>query len=182
MQHGDARSQAKRLSGSGGRIHTISEACSPDPRQLKHSPCTIGTLSAPLSMNLYAFFRNVVLRYLSQEALTHAQVTAFNASLKVIKQGYRNHFPIDYSDETTRLAYMISFAPRHAIIWREYVAKSAPTFTQFPLSMNSIGTGCGSEIIGVLEGLRILGHSGDSNWKCLDREPTWTPLLKAEIE
>lgn len=98
-----------------------------------------------------------------------------------IREGFGNHLPISYSDPTARLAYTLSYAPKHAIIWREYVLRGAPPFS-FPLQMNSIGAGCGSEIVGIMEGLRLLFGTGTAEWRFHDTEPGWLPILTRVVQ
>ncbi len=128
-------------------------------------------------MNLFAFYRDVVLGYLGCSTLSDRDVSALSAEAVAIKRSFSRHLPIDYSVERARLAYMLYYAPKHAIIWREYVKRRAFVRPD-PLNMNSIGTACGSEIIGLLEGLGYPVPS-QSAWRCIDIEPGWRSMLEA---
>src|ERR1700722_1171520 len=126
-------------------------------------------------MNLFAFYRDAVLAYLGKPTLSQADVENLTIEANKIKSAYWKHEPIDYSAEGARLAYMLYYAPKHAIMWREYITKAAYSFAS-PIHINSIGTACGSEIIGLMEGLGET-RPAESSWLCLDIEPRWAPLL-----
>jgi hypothetical protein len=128
-------------------------------------------------MNLFAFYRDAVLAYLGKPTLSQADVENLTIEANKIKNAYWKHDPIDYSAGGARLAYMLYYAPKHAIMWREYIANAAYSFAS-PMHINSIGTACGSEIIGLMEGLGET-RPAESNWLCLDIEPLWEPLLQA---
>lgn len=128
-------------------------------------------------VNLFAFYRDAVLDYLGRPSLSATDVATFTAAAGKIKRGFGQHLPIAYSAEATRLAYMLYYAPKHAIMWREYVSRSAFVRPD-PFRLNSIGTACGSEIVGLLEGLGNPVPTR-SDWWCFDTEPGWEPLLGA---
>jgi hypothetical protein len=74
---------------------------------------------------------------------------------------------------------MFSYAPKHAIIWREYHKKRASNASG-SFDLNILGTACGPEIIGTLEGIKW-SHQGVMACHSMDTESGWSPMLDAVI-
>ncbi|MDI9636909.1 hypothetical protein QPK87_32195 [Kamptonema cortianum] len=132
-------------------------------------------------MNLYDFFHSAAYRYLGRNTLTPDEVTQLPRCIKLLTQGFGGSTAIDYSNRITKLAYMFSYAPKHAIIWRE----CAHNFLEIPdhgkIEFNSFGTACGPEIIGLMEG-PALPKGSVLSVHCLDSDTGWYPMLTAVIE
>ena len=131
-------------------------------------------------MNIFHFYYSVVLRYIGQERLSQEQSAAIELAFKTLRSQFGKSDKIDYSDDMSRLAYMLHYAPKHAIMWREYMRKKN-TVASRNLTVNSLGTGPGSELIGIMEGVRS-GEDVTWSWFCHDSESGWLPLLSTVAE
>ena len=132
-------------------------------------------------MNMFEFFHAAAFRMLGHNNITAGDVQEMGRRLQILNQGFGGSTPIDYSDPLTKLAYMFSHAPRHAIIWREYMKRPPQNTADGSFTLNSIGTACGPEIIGILEGI-TWSNPGLLSVSCFETEPTWKPFLKATLE
>lgn len=131
-------------------------------------------------MNLFEFFHAAAYRYLGRNHLSAQEQSDLPARIRQLNRGFGGSAPIDYSDPLTRLAYIFSYAPKHAIIWREYMRRPPQNVATGSFSLNSLGTACGPEIIGVLEGM-AWNQPGVVTVHCHDTEPGWDPLLCAVV-
>lgn len=110
-------------------------------------------------MNLFEFYRDVALRY-QEECLgcpmTPRRSRELDEKLAEVQASYFGCPPPTYVNPTALVAYTLHFAPKHAVIWRQLAAsftwdeEPAPGFEW---KVNSIGTGPGSEVFGMLCGL-----------------------------
>ncbi len=130
-------------------------------------------------MNLFTFFHDAAFRFLGRRQLTVREEQALPSRIKLLNRGFGGSDPIDYSDPITRLAYTFSYAPRHAIIWREY-HKKRNSVAAGDFSLNTLGTACGPEIIGTLEGAQW-EPKGVLTCYSEETEPGWRPLLEAVV-
>lgn len=135
---------------------------------------TLGHIQ-PADLNLYAFYRDVALRFdrevLGNGPMTPARHARLHQVLSDLQTAYFQDGAIDYSDPDRIVAYTLSFAPKHALIWRE-LAKQW-TLSSDRWRLNSIGPGPGSDIIGMLCGVPgadqvtvdIVGLEAEESWR-----------------
>lgn len=128
-------------------------------------------------MNQFEFFRAAALRHMGKDLLTHQDQLKIDSAFKNLRIAFSRNQKIDYSSEYTRLAYMFHYAPKHAIIWREYF-RTRNRIATGSWSVNSLGPACGAEIIGIMEGLHWK-NPGIATWNCFDTEPHWQPMIEA---
>lgn len=135
-------------------------------------------------MNLFELFRDATLTYMAANGTPNRVTPQLDARLRnvvlpEIQQSYFNATSPDYSGLERRLAYCLHLAPRHAVIWRHYVRKSE-SFLLEKSKLNSIGTGPGSEVIGILAACEH--HPGSIvEVVCLEREATWREMFECVV-
>jgi len=137
-------------------------------------------------MNLYRFFRDVACEYLGAKELSRQEVGHYRDIYMELAAAYTRGEPVDYSDEHVRIAYLLSFAPRHAVYWREFIRADIQQEADFDgyfevddnyCAFNVLGVGPGSEIVGLLSGI---DHPGPLHAivACRESEADWIPILE----
>lgn len=89
-----------------------------------------------------------------------------------------SHESLAYSELDRRLAYGLHFAPKHALIWRRYLNEMPNSSLRKCTRFNSIGTGPGSEIIGILEASDV-PNASEIEIVCLEREQEWREIFES---
>lgn len=98
----------------------------------------------------------------------------------MLRAAYGRGEPVDYSDWKRRVAYLMHYAPKHAVIWRQY-AQGRKIAENGNIRLNSVGTGPGSEIIGWLEGTTWRAP-GTLHLVCLEAEEGWREILEIVLD
>lgn len=88
---------------------------------------------------------------------------------------------LSYEGLNRRLAYGFHFAPKHAVVWRRYLLSPMKSPLRTYKRFNSIGTGPGSEIIGILEA-SLVPKDEKVEIVCLEREQEWREIFEAIME
>lgn len=125
-------------------------------------------------MNIYEFFRKVAVQYLANHGIS-PEDESVRVSWESLRSAYWSAEKPDYGDAITCAAYALCYAPKHAIMWRELTLRFPAKFRDNKL-YNSLGTGPGSELIGLLEG----ANSGRRRVeiRCLEPEETWREIFE----
>jgi len=133
-----------------------------------------------MRVNLFDFYQEVTLRYLRQNhglsGISKQLEQRLCNELARLRQDYRKGIPIDYSDKHRRVAYALHYAPKHAVIWREYAHLFGHTANQ-NLDLNLLGPGPGSELFGWLEGIDW-ANPGAVAIACIEKEKSWLEFLQ----
>lgn len=137
-------------------------------------------------LNLFEFFRDVALRFqqehLGIQRMSQARHDHLHEVLYELEKAYFNHAAIEYDDPDRMIAYTMHFAAKHAVVWRTLARKfSVEEDESVDWTLNSIGTGPGSEIFGMLCGLPGVE---DLNvfFVGLERELAWRELFEIARE
>ena len=75
------------------------------------------------NLKLFTFFRDVALRYQETELgitqMSPSRTQALSIARSELQSAYGRQDAVDYSDPDRLIAYVLHFAPKHAVIWRE---------------------------------------------------------------
>lgn len=137
-------------------------------------------------MNLFDFYRSVALRWMGKTSFSAADIREISKAYHQLCSDFHGDKPVSYVADEAKLAYLLVFAPRHAIYWRHYCREKQ--FRGFSgMTLNSVGTGPASEVVGFLEGATLLVEHDENdkpvpfvvNLTACDTEVTWRPVQDA---
>lgn len=138
----------------------------------------------PSQLNLFEFYRDVTLRFQKQHlgiSMDRDRHDALHTHLHAVQKSYWDGLPPKYDCSDTIISYGLHFAPKHAVIWRTIGRRMRAAKDQVSWELNSIGTGPGSEIFGLLCGIPNVEKIKIS-FVGLDREVAWDPLFEIALE
>jgi hypothetical protein len=108
--------------------------------------------------------------------IDHARHGTLNSELSVLQKAYFSHQPVDYDTCERIVAYALHYAAKHAAIWRS-IASIMKIEGQDEFVLNSIGTGPGSEVFGMLCGMPGI-EALQVRFVGLEREGAWRDLFE----
>jgi len=134
-------------------------------------------------MNCYDLFERVTLKALGVPSIDSKVGARIEDGYKYLCSAFHACAPVDYSDEHVRAAYMLVFAPRYAIAWQQYYGLDEFKFGYAGLrtpqsgaiKLNFIGSGPGSEIVGIAASAILKHLRTDVN--VIDTQPAWLDAL-----
>jgi len=133
-------------------------------------------------INLFDLFREAVLDLIEADRgvreLSTSDRTAIQAAYVSISKAFFDPNPISYTDPVVRNAYTLSYAPKHAYVWRQYVRTKWTRPSDGLVTLNSYGTGPASEIVGISTVYREWGLRRIVAC-CYEREAAWHRLAQA---
>lgn len=125
-------------------------------------------------MNLFELFRDAALDHLEEVSGSRLVSADLMDQLHhehgVLSAAYDDAKEIKYDTLERRLAYTMFYAPKHAYLWKTYA--NCNWDPRKILRLNSLGTGPGSELVGLAEAFRTRGL-GAVEAVCLEREDAW---------
>ena len=126
-----------------------------------------------MGLNLIELYYEAADRLVAQFGF---DITYARNEYAVLKRAYGGSTPVSYADPVRRYVYMKAMAPRHAIVWREFVRTQVVCKTPgTSLQLNSIGAGPAPEVLGFLEGYVGTPTLSRIDVRCLESEPQWRP-------
>ena len=129
-------------------------------------------------MNFFELFSTATERHIARNLKPNAIDSALEAHLSVVRDNLMSSFyrqeKIDYTRNDHQIAYSFHYAPKHATMWFLYSQTLPKPYCG--LRFNSIGTGPGSEVFGIVEAHRP-AHGTVVEVCCHEENPLWTPIF-----
>ncbi len=131
-------------------------------------------------MNLFEFYRDVALRYQEEHLgirMSSERHRVLLDKLYEVQTSYFGFDPPEYTDPDILVAYTLHFAPKHAVIWRCIGQRLNFEDDGADWALNSIGTGPGSEVFGLVCALPPSSNIGVSVVG-LERQDAWRDVFE----
>ena len=128
-----------------------------------------------MSVNLNILFHYVADKLDKRGLDSNEQKRRDETEYTALSNSYFGALPINYNNIDLMLAYTRFYAPKHAVIWRDYFASFRPM--EGDIELNLLGCGPAPELFGLLEGIRwnkpgkVVVHAYDIN-------PRWEEFVR----
>ncbi len=135
------------------------------------------------SLNFFKLFQDATVKFLNSHhgvPICGNLENLLNVEFNILQKLYYDEAQIDYTSVGRMASYSMHFAPRHAVIWRQWLRSVDKSSLFNAERLNSIGTGPGSELIGIAAASKLPPGSS-IEVMCLERNEGWRELLDIVI-